>query len=121
MHRALELRQKQHDVFRHGTYQALRLEGETKENLIGFSRSYEGETIVTLLPRFSYSLADGKVELPLAAVWGDATLTIPELKGTKLRNVFTDEEIGSDATGKLVLGAAFGKFPVALLTTRLAK
>ena len=121
MHRALELRQKQHDVFRHGTYQALRLEGETKENLIGFSRSYEGETIVTLLPRFSYSLADGKVELPLAAVWGDATLTIPELKGTKLRNVFTDEEIGIDATGKLVLGAAFGKFPVALLTTRLAK
>ncbi len=120
MHRSLELRQSQHDVFRHGTYQALRLEGEKKENLIGFTRTYKDQSVIVLLPRFSYSLADGKVELPLAGLWGDATLTLPELKGRKLRNVFTDEELSIDATGKLALSDVFSAFPVALLTTELA-
>ena len=121
IHRALELRQKQHQLFRHGTYQPVRAEGHRKENLIGFSRSYEGQSIVALLPRFSYSLADGKAEMPMADVWGDVTLTVPDLKGRKLRNVFTDEVIGVDSTGKLKLSKVFGTFPVALLTTVLAE
>ncbi len=117
MHRALEVRRKQHDVFRHGSYTALRLEGDRTENLIGFSRSYEDRTVVALLPRFSYSLAGGKAELPLGAIWGDAAVAIPGLKDKKLRNVFTDEVIRVDASGKLSLSDTFATFPVVLLTT----
>ena len=120
MHRALELRQKQHEVFRFGTYEPLRLAGEREENLIGFSRSYNEETVVVLLPRFAYSLASGKAEMPLGEVWGNTVLHVPELKGRKIRNVFTGELVSVDSSGALVLSEVFSRFPVALLTTMLA-
>ena len=119
MHRALELRRQQHDVFSKGAYKPLLLDDGRKENLIGFTRSHDGQTVVTLIPRFSMTLAGDSGELPLGKAWGDSRLNIPELNGKTMRNVFTDETVSVDANGVLTLGDAFASFPVGLFTIKL--
>jgi (1->4)-alpha-D-glucan 1-alpha-D-glucosylmutase len=118
MHRALELRNQQTDLFRYGSYQSLVLDGAKREHLIGFSRSHGGETVVALMPRFSYSLMKGRNELPLGEAWAGMVLNTPELKDRQLRNLFTDESVDVSASGELRLEEAFRSFPVALLTTK---
>ena len=117
-HRTLQLRQQKQAVFHHGTYQPLIVEGTHRENLVGFTRAGKGgDAVVTLLPRFSYSLMSGNVAMPLGNAWGDSFVSLPSLAGKQLRNVFTDETVAIDADGKLQLSKVFTSFPVALLTT----
>jgi (1->4)-alpha-D-glucan 1-alpha-D-glucosylmutase len=119
MYRALELRQRQYELFRKGSYEPLLLEGDKREHLIGFTRSYADKSLIALLPRFGYALMKGKHGLPLGAAWSDAALQIPALRGKQFRNVFTDEAISIEASGALSLSKAFATFPVALLFTSL--
>jgi (1->4)-alpha-D-glucan 1-alpha-D-glucosylmutase len=121
MHRALKLRNQQPELFRHGSYKPLRLNGDKQENLIAFTRTHQNETVLALMPRFSYSLMKGQSRLPLGEASAGAVLMIPELKGQQLRNVFTDERVTVSASAELRLGEAFQSFPVALFTTRLGE
>jgi (1->4)-alpha-D-glucan 1-alpha-D-glucosylmutase len=117
MHRALQLRQQQHRLFRQGSYKSIVLEDENHENLISFMRSNGERSLVALMPRFAYTLMKGQPALPLGNAWGESRLHLPDLKGKTLRNVFTDERISVEDDGVIRLSEALAHYPVAILLT----
>ncbi len=120
-HRVLQLRQQLPDLFHHGEYTAIYAAGPMKEHVIGYARSQKDKqaTVIALLPRFTYTLMKGEAEMPIGSAWGDDVVTLPQVAGQTLQNVFTGESITLGSDGTLKLSEAFKNFPVALFTTRL--
>ena len=117
--RALQLRTREHAIFRHGEYTALEVAGDHKENAIAFVRRDEKSerSVLAVLPRFSYTLMRGKPELPLGPAWGNDQLRVPVSSGTRYTNVFTGESLSVPEQQILPLSAILATFPVALLVS----
>ena len=117
--RALQLRTREHAIFRHGEYTALELAGDHKENAIAFLRRDQSSerSVLAVLPRFSYTLMRGKPELPLGPAWGSDQLRVPVSSGTRYTNVFTGESLSVAEQQTLPLSAILATFPVALLVS----
>jgi (1->4)-alpha-D-glucan 1-alpha-D-glucosylmutase len=115
--RALQLRSREHAIFRHGEYTALEVAGDHKENAIAFLRRDPNSerSILAVLPRFSYTLMRGKPELPLESAWGSDQLSVPVPPGTRYTNIFTGEALSVSEQQTLPLSAILATFPVALL------
>ena len=118
-HRALQLRQQEHAIFRRGEYTALEVAGEHQENVIAFLRRDPASerSVLAVLPRFACTLMRGKLELPLGAAWGNDQLRIPVSTGTRYNNVFTGESLTVPEQQVLSLSALFAIYPVALLVS----
>jgi (1->4)-alpha-D-glucan 1-alpha-D-glucosylmutase len=116
--RALQLRTREHAIFRHGEYKALEVAGDHKENAIAFLRRDRNNerSVLAVLPRFSYTLMRGKPELPLGPAWGNDLLRVP-VSGTRYTNVFTGESLSVPEQQILPLSAILATFPVALLVS----
>jgi (1->4)-alpha-D-glucan 1-alpha-D-glucosylmutase len=116
-HRALQLRQKEHLIFRRGEYVVLEVSGDREENVIAFLRrdAESGRSVVAIIPRFACSLMRGKTELPIGSAWGNDSLKIPAPAGTRYTNVFTGEAVVIPEKQALPLSGLLGIFPVALL------
>jgi (1->4)-alpha-D-glucan 1-alpha-D-glucosylmutase len=115
MHRALELRNRMPGVFRRGAYTPLEASKEHAQHIVACAR---GQEVVAVVPRFSYSLMDGKPQMPLAAAWGTSELFLPNMAGAAFENVFTGTWLSVDSNGHVPLRAVFADFPVALLVRR---
>jgi (1->4)-alpha-D-glucan 1-alpha-D-glucosylmutase len=107
LHRALQLRKQQPDLFLQGTYTAL----ETDEHALAFSRCLGAECVVCVVPRLSWPLTKNGATFPLATVWGGRALR--GLEAGRYRNFFTGEVL--EASHELKLAHAFARLPVALL------
>jgi (1->4)-alpha-D-glucan 1-alpha-D-glucosylmutase len=118
-HRGLQLRCREHNLFRHGEYTALEIAGDRQENAIAFMRRDPGSarSVLTVAPRFSYTLMRGKPELPLGPAWGNDLLRVPVSEGTRYTNVFTGESLSVSEQQSLPLSAVLATFPVALLVS----
>jgi (1->4)-alpha-D-glucan 1-alpha-D-glucosylmutase len=118
MHRALELRQQEHALFRRGEYLALEVSGDRQEHVIAFLRGNPsaGRTVLAVVPRFACTLMRAKPQLPLADAWGKDTLRVPVAVGTRYRNVFTGETVTVTEDG-LPLSSLLAVFPVALFVS----
>ncbi|MFY9745053.1 MAG: malto-oligosyltrehalose synthase [Acidobacteriaceae bacterium] len=114
MHRALELRNRMADTFRRGDYVPVAVTKDEAEHVIAFSR---GSRVLAVVPRFAYTLMDGKTRLPLNGAWGRGELIMPEMAGASLENVFTGELVRVEADGRLALRTVFAEFPVALFVS----
>jgi (1->4)-alpha-D-glucan 1-alpha-D-glucosylmutase len=119
-HRALELRAREHAIFRHGEYGELEVAGGHQENVIAFLRRDPDSqrSVLAVLPRFACTLMRGKPELPLGPAWGDDQLRVPASPGTRYTNVFTGESLGVQEQQTLPLSGILGTFPVALLVSQ---
>jgi (1->4)-alpha-D-glucan 1-alpha-D-glucosylmutase len=117
--RSLELRTRDHNLFRHGEYTALEVAGDHQENAIAFLRGDpdSARSVLAVLPRFSYTLMRGKPELPLGAAWGNDQLRVPVSPGTRYTNIFTGESVSVPEQQVLPLSAVLATFPVALLVS----
>ena len=117
--RALQLRQREHALFRRGEYSALEVAGEHQESVIAFLRRdpSSGRSVLAVLPRFACSLMRGKLEMPLGPAWGNDQLRIPVSPGTGYRNVFTGESVTVSEQQNLPLSTLFATYPVALLVS----
>ena len=111
VHRALGLRNRMADLFRHGDYVPVTATNSFATHVIGFTR---GDRVLAVVPRYAWSLMDGKARLPLNGAWGRGELVAPELAGAALENVFTGESVRVSAEGRLPLASVFAEFPVAL-------
>jgi (1->4)-alpha-D-glucan 1-alpha-D-glucosylmutase len=111
IHRALALRNRMADTFRRGEYVPAMVTNGFAEHVVAFSR---GGKVLAAVPRFAYTIMDGKTRLPLNSAWGRGELMVPEMAGAALENVFTGEWVRVDAEGRLPLQAVFGEFPVGL-------
>jgi (1->4)-alpha-D-glucan 1-alpha-D-glucosylmutase len=117
--RALQLRAREHALFRHGEYTALEVAGDHQENAIAFLRrdANSERSVLAVLPRFSYTLMRGKGELPLGPAWGSDQLRVPVSPGIRYTNVFTGEQVSVPEEQTLPLSAILATFPVALLVS----
>ncbi len=111
VHRALGLRNRMADTFRRGDYVPVTATNGFAEHVIGFTRE---KRVLAVVPRYAYSLMDGKARLPLSNAWGRAELIVPEMAGAALENVFTGEWVRVSTEGRLPLGQVFAEFPVAM-------
>jgi (1->4)-alpha-D-glucan 1-alpha-D-glucosylmutase len=111
MHRALALRNRMADTFARGEYMPVEVTKDYAENVIAFSR---GSRVLAVVPRFAYTLMEGRTRLPLGGAWGRGELVVPDMAGATLENVFTGERVSVGADGRLALRVVFGEFPVAL-------
>jgi (1->4)-alpha-D-glucan 1-alpha-D-glucosylmutase len=118
-HRALELRSREHGLFRHGDYTALDVAGDHQDNVIAFLRRDPAseKSVVAVVPRFACTLMRGKVELPLGPAWGKDALRIPVPAGTRYTNIFSGESVTVAEQQSLPMSALLGPFPVALLVS----
>ena len=118
-HRALQLRQQEHAIFRRGEYVTLEVAGDHQENVIAFLRRdpVSERSVLAVLPRFACTLMRGKAELPLGEAWGKDQLRIPVPPGTRYTNVFTGESVTVTEQQTVALGSIFGIYPVALLVS----
>jgi (1->4)-alpha-D-glucan 1-alpha-D-glucosylmutase len=118
-HRSLQLRQREHAIFRRGEYVALEVLGDHKENVIAFLRRdpASDRSILAVLPRFACTLMRGKAELPLKEAWGKDQLKMPVPSGARFTNVFSGESVTVTEEQTLPLSTILNIFPVALLVT----
>src|SRR5277367_2433543 len=119
MHRALQLRQQEHGIFRRGEYIALEVAGEHQENVIAFLRRDPASerSVLAVIPRFACTLMRGKAELPLGEAWGKDQVRIPVPPGTRFTNYFSGESVTVTEEQTLPLSALLNIFPVALLVS----
>jgi (1->4)-alpha-D-glucan 1-alpha-D-glucosylmutase len=111
VHRALQLRNRMAETFRRGEYVPVAATNGHAEHVVAFSR---GLKVLAVVPRFAYSLMEGKARLPLNGVWGRGEIVVPEMAGAALENVFTGEWVRVGEDGRLALRDALREFPVFL-------
>jgi len=117
-HRALVTRRDLHSLFRHGEYIPLNVDLEKRQNAVAFLRqdSATKHSVLVVVPRFAYSLAHTKPQLPRADAWGKAQISLPDQTPSSFVNIFTDKEIHAE-NGSLRLQDIFADFPVAILVS----
>jgi len=118
-HRALQLRQQEHAIFRRGEYIALDVIGEHQENVIAFLRRDPARerSVLVVMPRFACTLMRGKAELPLGEAWGKDQVRIPVPPGRRFTNYISGESATVTEEQTLPLSALLNIFPVALLVS----
>jgi (1->4)-alpha-D-glucan 1-alpha-D-glucosylmutase len=116
-HRALQLRTREHALFRRGEYVALEVTGERQENVIAFLRrdAASERSVLAVMPRFACTLMRVKPELPLGEAWGKDQLRVPVSPGTRYTNVFTGEVVTVPEQQNLPLSTLLASYPVGLL------
>ncbi len=111
--RCLQARRNLRDLFTHGEYLPLEVEGRHRERVVAFARRNETQWAITLAPRLLCSVVD-QGRLPLGYdVWADTACVLPEGAGSRWKNQVGGEEIVAE--GRINLGVAFARFPAALL------
>jgi (1->4)-alpha-D-glucan 1-alpha-D-glucosylmutase len=125
--RALQLRQRDPELFERGEYLPLKVTGQRAAHVCAFARRLERRLAVVMAPRLYLKLmgtvsgaADDPPRPPLGAeVWEDTEVQLPLSPDGTLRSALDGAQVpltGSPATPAIRLAAALATFPVALLT-----
>jgi (1->4)-alpha-D-glucan 1-alpha-D-glucosylmutase len=113
MQKTLAVRNAHRSVFDHGDYTAL--ETSNPDHAFAFMR---GCDLIVIIPRFSYTLASGKAELPSGQHWSGQQIRMPDGLPTTWINSFTGKEI--QTSGPFMdLTDALADFPVAILERKV--
>jgi (1->4)-alpha-D-glucan 1-alpha-D-glucosylmutase len=108
MHLALQLRRGKPDLFVQGDYVAL----DGGEHVVAFTRGFESERLVCVVPHLSAKLTRGAAaRFPIGKVWAEQALQ--GLEPGKYYQVFTGEFVDVRATTPLA--ELLADFPVAVL------
>ncbi|MBW8887662.1 MAG: malto-oligosyltrehalose synthase [Fibrobacteres bacterium] len=112
--RALKARAALPSVFQYGEYLPLSGEGERKESVVAFARSFGSHWVIVAVPRFLTGFVP-EGSLPLGSgPWADTRLRIPGDAPLGWRDAIGGGELVSE-NGTLALGEVFARFPAALL------
>ena len=99
-----------------GAYTPVHAAGTRQANVLAFARTGGNHGVITVAPRLHASLGAGEGELPCGeAIWTDTAVALPCVPaGTRLRNLFTGEELEPE-NGSLRLARILADAPVAAL------
>ncbi len=115
----LQLRRDDPELFAHGEYHALQIDGIRKEHVFAFARAHEGRSCIVIVPRWAAKLMDAAIDLPIGErVWGDTTIAVGDSAAMRMIDVFTGREVaveGDPGARTLRVAAVFAEFPVAVL------
>lgn len=119
VHRALNMRARLPDLFMHGTYVPLEVEGPAAAHVMAFTRQFEDTAAITIVSRFPARIMNSKSPAPVIpeAAWRDTVLILPAALSAKKMHRWTDVFTGVEhETGmRLDIGEALRRLPVALL------
>lgn len=114
----LQLRAADAALFALGSYQPLQVEGEKKDHVFAFLRTYEGRSCVVIVPRWSARLMGSETRLPLGEIWGDTRVLLGNAVGGELRDVLTSHSAHAGSEdGALRLADVLSVFPLAVLSS----
>jgi (1->4)-alpha-D-glucan 1-alpha-D-glucosylmutase len=124
--RLLQFRRQNADLFRHGDYLPLDVQGTKAKRLCAFARQWsapssaERKLAIVLAPRLVAQLTPATDSLPSPsplgpAVWEDTHILVGDVTSIPLRNVFTGQ-VCLPQDSRIAAGDALADFPVALLT-----
>ncbi len=110
---SLRVRRQLADLFSHGTYEPLAVQGAKQNHLLAFRRVWEAQEAVVLVPLGVASLPLTN-HLPLGEVcWGDTQVILPTERSS-WTSAFTGQTVS--LTDHCSVAEALDQFPVALLT-----
>ena len=111
----LQLRAAQREVFDHGDYLPLTVDGEHADHVCAFARRHGPVTVIVMTGRWFARLQteDCAKIPPDAARWGDTRIELPA-GCNRLRHVFTGA-VASAATGRLRVGELLAPLSAAVL------
>lgn len=112
IHKALEARSKNLEIFQKGDYIPLEVGGKFKDNVIAFARVHDGGWAVAVAPRLLTSFVREE-ETPLGHIWEDTHVVLPDGAPTLWREAITSRTI--DGGPYVRMGEIVKHFPVALL------
>jgi (1->4)-alpha-D-glucan 1-alpha-D-glucosylmutase len=117
----LRSRRRERDLFAHGSYIPLAVEGPRRDNVVAFARRWQGRVVIVIASRFFTQLpADGMGE-----AWQDTAIAVPpevpihafidELTGTPGRVASDETSADAGAAVRIPLGPLLGTLPFAVL------
>jgi (1->4)-alpha-D-glucan 1-alpha-D-glucosylmutase len=115
--RGMEFRREHAALFHKGNYIPLE-SSDFNQHVCAFARVLEEKSgkqmAVVAVPRFTYTLLEGKPLPPVGPIWGEATTKLPQDSPDQFENIFTGERVQSQ-NGVLLCRDLFKSFPVCLL------
>lgn len=116
IHRALQARKENVDVFQKGSYIPLGVDGAFKDHVVTFAKNYDHSWAVTIAPRLLTALIQ-EGELPLGRqVWNDTYIILPEGTPALWKDAITAQVVKGKRT--LPIADVINYFPVALLMSK---
>lgn len=113
IHRVLQFRRHHRELFRHGTYLPLDVQGALGSHVICFARKWQGQWVLAVAPRHLTKVVSGP-DPPLGtAVWGDTMARLPEEAPGLWVETISGEHVRSEEGG-LSIGQLLSRFPVGL-------
>ncbi|MFP4071912.1 MAG: malto-oligosyltrehalose synthase [Desulfovibrionales bacterium] len=112
LHRGLKFRQNRAELFDKGEFVPLAFQGTFSNHLIGFARIFEGQAALTVVPRYLAGM-NIRDAMPLAEIWQDTVLLLPEAVTTPLTNAFSPQTL--PVATEIRISEILKDFPVALL------
>jgi (1->4)-alpha-D-glucan 1-alpha-D-glucosylmutase len=113
----LQLRRDRESLFAEGAYVPLEATGRRRGNVVAFARRSGSSWAVTLVPRLTASIALHPQMLTFGRrAWPATVVRLPARAPARWRNVLTGEDVQA-ANGRLRVGDAFARFPVAVLVS----
>jgi (1->4)-alpha-D-glucan 1-alpha-D-glucosylmutase len=110
---ALAARRRHPDLFA-GGYRALGAVGAYARHVVAFARLAGGSLAITVVPRFTLSIAGGRAP-PVGSAWRDTALLLPPT-GDRLVDTVTGQAVSIPADGgPVAMRTLLAIFPVALL------
>jgi len=120
MVRALRQRAAIREVYDHGAYLPMSVDGECRSHVFAFARRRQDSMAITCVPRLVAGLLGGRAVPPIGPeIWRDTRILLPHLNGSPaFRDAITGAAIQTHTGGDgawLDASAVFGTYPVALL------
>ncbi|MFT2011444.1 malto-oligosyltrehalose synthase [Pontibacter sp. 13R65] len=113
LYKALNVRNELHELFSFGDYQPVNVTGKHKTHILAFTRKYEGQWCLVVVPRLLVPVVSEQ-ELPLGQVWEDTTIVLPPDAPLSWNQVFGQQQLSLQQ--EIPVADLLNKFPVALLT-----
>jgi malto-oligosyltrehalose synthase/4-alpha-glucanotransferase len=113
-HTLLLERRRQPDLFAHGKYLPLTIEGTYREHVLAFVRSDAKSTYLVAVPLHTAALCEQQGKEVLRLDWQDTRIMLPAKTGPQWQNVLTGTQ-GTFSQGEIKVGELFSKVPFALL------
>ncbi len=116
----LQCRRTHPVLFLDGDYTGLTTRGARREHVVALSRVADGHTLIAAVPRLVAGLTEFGSEWPLAGIWDDTRILVPQLPShtTRFRDLLSGQILQVDQRAgepSLALGDIMRYWPVALL------